>query len=118
MKFIVSILLIALLSYALCLFLPWWGIGIAAFVVSALIQQKSFASFVAGFVSLFLLWGIMSWFISDANHDILAHRISQLVLKVDHPLLLVLLTALIGAVVAGLSSLAGSFAHRKLRSRR
>lgn len=117
MKFIVSVILIALLSFALCLFLPWWTIAIAAFVVSVFIRQKSFISFVSGFVSLFLLWGTMSWIISTANHDILAHRISLLILKTDNPLLLVLATALIGAIVAGFAALAGSFAHSKKKSR-
>lgn len=117
MKFIVSIILIALLSFALCLILPWWTIAVAAFVVSAFIKQKSFISFVSGFVALFLLWGIISWVISAANHDILAHRISMLILKTDSPILLVLLTAFIGAVVAGFAALAGSYMHKKMKSR-
>lgn len=117
MKFIVSVLLIAFLSFALSLFLPWWTIAIAAFVVSVFIRQGSLISFVSGFVSLFLLWGIMSWIISTANHDILAHRISLLILKTDNPLLLVLTTALIGAVVAGFAALAGSFAHSARKPR-
>lgn len=115
MKFITSLIVTAILSYALCLFLPWWSIAIAAFLVSALVPQRAGISFVMGFLSLFLLWGTMSWMISSANHDILAHRISLLVLKLDNPLLLILVTALIGAVVGGLAALAGSFAHKRIR---
>lgn len=118
MKFFLSILLIALLSYALGLFLPWWTIAIAAFLVSAFIPQKPGISFLTGFVSLFLFWGILSWYISFANHDILANRISTLIFKSESYWILVLLTALIGALVAGLAALAGSYAHGKVRARR
>ncbi|MBN9351464.1 MAG: hypothetical protein J0H55_12355 [Chitinophagaceae bacterium] len=115
MRFLVSLILIALLSYVLCLFLPWWSIAIAAFVVAALIPQKGFLSFVSGFASLFLLWGVMALFISNGNHDILANRISTLIFKVDNPFLLILLTAFVGALVAGIAALAGSYTHRKIR---
>jgi hypothetical protein len=46
MKFIVSLLLTALLSFALCLFLPWWFIAVAAFLVALSIPQKRGLAFV------------------------------------------------------------------------
>ena len=55
MKFFVSLLLTALLSFAACLYLPWWSIALAAFLVAALVPQKPFRSFLAGFAALFLL---------------------------------------------------------------
>ncbi len=115
MRFIVSLILIAFLSYVLCLFLPWWSIAVAAFVVAAFIPQKGFVSFVTGFVALFLLWGTLAWSISHANHDILAHRVSVLILKNDNPFALILMTALVGGLVAGFAALAGSFVHKKIK---
>lgn len=115
MRFIVSLILIAALSYVLCLFLPWWAVAIAAFVVSAFIPQRGFASFVTGFIALFLLWGVLSWMIDTANHGILSHRVSVLILKSDNPLALILLTSLTGALVAGFAALAGSFVHKKIK---
>lgn len=115
MRFIVSLILIAGLSYVLCLFLPWWSIAIAAFVVSAFIPQKGFASFLSGFIAMFLLWGTLSWMINAANHELLAHRVSLLVFKSDNPLLLILLTSLAGAIVAGIAALAGSFVHKRVK---
>lgn len=112
MKFLVSILLTALLSFALCLFMPWWSIAIAAFAVAALIPQKPGKSFVTGFTALFLLWGGLSFWISNNNHHLLAHKVSQLILKMDNPMLLVLATAIIGALVAGFAALAGSFVRK------
>ena len=109
MKFIISIILIMLLSFAVCLYFPWWSIAIAAFAVAALVPQGAGKSFLSGFIALFLLWGGLSFWISNNNDHILAHKISQVILKVDNPLLLIFATALIGALVAGLAAVTASF---------
>jgi hypothetical protein len=112
MKFFFSFILTILLSFAACLFFPWWSIAVAAFVVAALIPQKPFKAFLTGFIALFLLWGGLSFWMSNNNDHILAHKISQLILKMDNPILLILATALIGALVAGLAALAGSYLRK------
>lgn len=112
MKFIVSLVLIALLSVAACLYLPWWSIAIAAFIVAVAIPQKPLLSFAAGFIALFLLWGSLAWYISSNNNHLLAHKVSLLLLKMDSPNILILATALIGALVAGLAALSGSFVRK------
>ena len=112
MKFTASIVLIALLSAAAGLYLPWWSIAPAAFLVAAVIPQKPFLSFLAGFLALLLLWGLLSWYISNNNEQVLAHKVSLLILKQDNPGLLIMVTALIGAVVAGFAALAGSFLRK------
>ena len=109
MKFFISFILTILLSFAACLFLPWWSIAIAAFVVAALIPQKPGKSFLTAFAALFLLWGGLSFWMSNNNNNVLAHKVSQLILKMDNPILLILATALIGAIVAAFAALAGSF---------
>ena len=109
MKFLISIILIILLSFCVCLYFPWWTIAIVAFLVAALIRQTPLVSFFSGFTALFLLWGIMSFWISTSNNDILAHRVSLLIFKSDNTFLLILSTALIGALVAGLAALAASY---------
>ena len=96
----------------MCLFLPWWSIAIAAFLVAALIPQKPFKSFLTAFIALFLLWGGLSFWMSNNNDDVLAHKVSQLFLKMDSPVMLVLATALIGALVAGFAALAGSYVRK------
>ena len=112
MKFFISLILTILLSFAACLFLPWWSIAIAAFVVAALIPQKPFKAFLTGFIALFLLWGGLSFWMSNNNDHILAHKVSQLILKMDNPYLLILATALIGAIVASFAALAGSYMRK------
>jgi hypothetical protein len=112
MKFIVSIILIALLSVAVCLYLPWWLIAFVAFLVAALIPQRPAKSFFAGFIALFLLWGSLAWYISGNNNHLLAHRISMLIFNIDSPAFLIAATAIIGALVAGFAALAGSFLRK------
>ena len=112
MKFFISLILTILLSFSACLFLPWWSIAIAAFVVAALIPQKPFKAFLTGFIALFLLWGALSFWMSNNNDHILAHKVSQLILKMDNPILLIFATALIGALVAGFAALAGSYLRK------
>ncbi len=112
MKFWISVLLIAVLSFAACLFLPWWVIGIIGFLVAIVIPLKPLLAFLAAFIALFLLWAGLSYFISAANEHILAHKISMLFIKMDNPFLLIMLTGFIGGLVAGLGSLTGSFVRR------
>jgi hypothetical protein len=112
MKFFISLILTALLSFAACLYLPWWSIAIVAFLIAALIPQRPVKAFFAAFIALFLLWGGLSFWISNNNDHILAHRVSQLILKMDSPYMLILATAVIGALVAGCAALTGSFLRR------
>ncbi len=112
MKFFISLILTALLSFAACLYLPWWSIAIVAFLIAALIPQRPVKAFFAAFIALFLLWGGLSFWISSNNDHILAHRVSQLILKMDSPYMLILATAVIGALVAGCAALTGSFLRR------
>lgn len=109
MKFIVSIILIILLSFCACIFFPWWSIALVAFIVAALIPQTPFFTFLSGFIALFLLWGILTYWISSNNNHILAHRVSLLILKTDSPFLLIISSAIIGALVAGFAALTASY---------
>jgi hypothetical protein len=112
MKFFIALATTALLSFAVCLFLPWWAIAIAAFVVSVAVPQKPLKAFGAGFVALFILWGAMCFFISTSNQHLMAHKMSLLILTIDSPVALIFATALIGALVAGLAALSGSFIRK------
>ena len=113
MKFIISFILTALLSFAACLYLPWWSIAITAFIIAVLIPQRPWKSFLAAFFALFLLWGGLSYWISNNNDHILAHKISLLILKMDEPYLLILATALMGALVSGFAALSGSYLKKR-----
>jgi hypothetical protein len=117
MKFIFSILLTALLAFALGLYLPWWSLALAAFLVAALITLKPGWAFLAGFLSVFLLWALMAWIMSSGNDHILAHRVSQVIIKQDSPGTLVLVTGLVGGLVGGFAALSGRYLRLLLAGR-
>lgn len=108
MKFLINFLLTAALTYALGLYFPWWSLTIASFFVALIAGHKLGISMLAGFLSVLLLWGIMSFAISVGNDHILAHRMSMVILKKDNPIMLVLMTALIGGVLGGVSAWSGA----------
>lgn len=112
-KTLISFFLMSLLSFSICLYLPWWSIAVASFLVSLAIPQQPGKAFLTGFFSLFVLWFGLSLWISYQNNHILAHRISSLFIKNDNPYLLMLVTALIGALVGGFASLSASFLRKK-----
>lgn len=111
-KFFVSILLIALLSFICGLFFPWWTISIAAFSISALVPQRPLASFFAGFVALFLLWGGLATYFDMANNSILSARVAGMVYLHGSSIALLVVTGFIGALVGGGGSLTASFLRK------
>jgi hypothetical protein len=113
MRYISAILLTALLSFVSGLFLPWWGIAIPAFLVSALIRQKPSMSFLSGFLGVFLLWEILAWWIDNKNDSILSQKIAQILPLGGSTILLILLTSVIGALVGGCAALTGSYIRKK-----
>src|SRR4051812_26755280 len=115
MKFIVSILLIALSSFAACLYLPWWSIAIVAFLVTVIIYQAPGKAFLSGFLALFVIWVVIASWISYSNENILATRLSLVILKSDNPVPLILLTGVLGGLVAGFAAMAGSYLRGKKR---
>jgi hypothetical protein len=112
LKYMLSILVTALLSFVSGLYLPWWGIAFAAFLVSAAIPQKPAFSFLSGFLGVFLLWEVLAWWVDNKNNGILSHKVAQLFPLGGSALLLIVITSLIGALVAGFAALAGTYLRR------
>ncbi|HTQ27066.1 MAG TPA: hypothetical protein VMI35_03025 [Puia sp.] len=109
LRYIVSIALTALLSFVSGLYLPWWGIAPAAFLVSLLLPQRPFMSFLAAFLGVFLLWELLAWWIDNKNNSILSQKIAQLLQLGGSTGLLILVTSVTGALVAGCAALAASY---------
>jgi len=112
MKFTAAIILTSLLAFVAGLYLPWWSIAVAAFLVSALIHQKPWKSMVAGALGLFLLWGLLAWWIASKKQGILSAKISVLLPLGGSAFLLILVTAFVGALVAGLAALSGAYLRK------
>jgi hypothetical protein len=112
MKFFISLLAIALLSFISGVYLPWWSFAVAAFLVGSLMTQRAIWSFLSGFLGVFLLWLGLTLWIDVQNEGILSARMA-LILPVDGNVAwLHLLTAALGGLVAGFASLTGRLFRR------
>jgi hypothetical protein len=111
MKFIVALLLTALLTYAIGLFtmLPWYSFVFCALVVALAVHQKPFKAFLAGFIGVFILWFVLAYRIDAANDHLLSVKVAQILPLRGSSTLLISITGLIGALVAGLGALTGSY---------
>jgi len=109
MKFIVAIILTAMLAFISGLFLPWWGIAIAALLVALVIHQKSGKAFLSGLLGVSILWGALSFWINIKNDGILSVKIAKILPLNGNQVYLILLTALVGGLVAGFAAMSGSY---------
>ena len=109
MKFLVAIILTGLLAFISGLFLPWWCMAVTALLVALLVHQKAGKAFLSGFLGLFLLWAALAWWIDLKNNGILSVKIASILPLGGSSILLILVTGLIGGLVAGFAAMSGSF---------
>ncbi len=107
----IKILSIALLSFLLTLFLPWYTITLVAFGIGMLFSNRPGNNFLAGCLGIGIFW-LISILIADIrNEHILSNKVALLFSEnlkttISGPTLIIIST-LIGALLGGLSSLSG-----------
>jgi hypothetical protein len=106
MRFFITMLAIIVVCALVQLILPWWSIAIVAFIAGVLCALRPGQAFLAGFFGCGLNWWIASACIHILSDGILSARIAP-ILKVGNPILLIILTGLIAALVGGLAALSG-----------
>ncbi|MCX6211039.1 MAG: hypothetical protein NT104_00540 [Bacteroidetes bacterium] len=111
MKYIVSILLSALLAYAVGIYgnLPWWSFVVTNFIIAFAIPLKPAQSFTAGALGVGSLWAGLAFGIDVSNNHILSTKVAKILPMGGSYLLLIFITFAIGALLGGLASLTGSF---------
>ena len=107
-KHILNFIVTAILAYIFSFFMGWYSIMIAAFVTGFMIPLKRGAVFFIPFLAIFLSWAIHSFMLSSANDFILAKRIAELLSLGGNHYLLILVSAFIGGLAAGLAALLGN----------
>jgi hypothetical protein len=112
MKLAVAIILTTLLSFVGGLYFPWWSIAVAAFVSVLLIPLRSSRAFLAGFLGVFILWALLALWIDIKNQGILSTKVAQIFPLGGSSFLIILVTAIIGALVGGLAALSASYLRR------
>jgi hypothetical protein len=109
MKFLVATILTALFAYISGLFLPWWCIALTSFLVAVLVHQKAGKAFLAGLLGVFLLWAALAWWIDMKNNGVLSKKIASVLPLGGSAILLIVVTGVVGGLVAGMAGMSGSF---------
>lgn len=108
MRFVLATLLTAALCFLAGLYSPWWSVAIVAFAVALFIKQRYGLGFLSGFLGVFLCWGILAFWIDVKNNHILSQKMAQVLPLGGSSVVLILVTALVGAVVGGFAAMSGS----------
>lgn len=101
-SFILNLIVIAIGSWLG----HWWVIFIASFVICGIINKKELPSFLSGFSSVFILWFVLSWYVTKDNGQLLLERMTS-VFHVGYPIVLITITSLFGGLCGGMSALVG-----------
>ena len=107
MRFVLSTVAIALISIILQIFLPWWAVALAAFVVGLASGLRPGWAFLSGLLGIGLVWFGHAWWLDGQNQSLLSAKIAG-ILPVGSTLGLLLLTTAVGALVGAFSALTGS----------
>ncbi|WP_158563350.1 hypothetical protein [Chitinophaga silvatica] len=116
MKSFAHFLLILILAYVAGMVLPWWSITLVAFLVTLLMPLSPGKAFFSAFMSIFLLWLILAFYMDVRNDHILANRMSEMILKVKSAPLIGVVSALLGGLLAGLASLTAAYLRAPKRA--
>jgi hypothetical protein len=111
MKFILQVILIALLAYLFELFLPWWSVAIAAFIGGIVLNTR--ANFFAGFLAIALLWAIAALVIEVGAAAPLTERVAK-IFSLPKPALFAV-TSILGALVGGFACMTGGALRQQKR---
>ncbi len=114
MKFILSILLVGLVTYAIGIYgtLPWWSFVVTNLIIAIVLPIKPLQSFIAGALGVGALWAGLAFGIDLANNHILSTKVAQILPLGGSYIALIIVTAFVGALLGGLASLTGSFVRK------
>jgi hypothetical protein len=110
MKFVIQFFAILASAFIVQLFLPWYSLAVAAFVMGYVFKSK--ANFLAGFLAIAILWFLKAWWADAHTASDLSGRVAM-ILMVKSKLILMLVTALIGGLVGGFATLTGAILKYK-----
>lgn len=121
MRFILTLIILIIAVAGAQLYFPWWSMVIACYVIGGLAGMRGWASFVTGFLALFLLWGGYALYLSQGSA--LPVKMAALFNNLDATFgensnyVLAAATALLGALLGGMATMTGSFGRNMFRSK-
>ncbi len=107
LKFFLKIIFTGAVAFLLQLYLPWWSIAFAGFLISFILSSSVVLSFFSGFLGISIYWGALAFFIDNANNHILSTRVAE-IFSLPNSAILILITAIVGGLIGGFGALTGS----------
>ena len=113
-KFLMATIVSALLAYAIGIYgnLPWWSFVISNFIIAIAIDQKPWKAFISGALGVGLLWLTLALMIDQQNSHLLSTKVANILPLKGSTTALIAITAFVGFILGGLSSLSGSYVRK------
>ena len=111
-------LIILALSFSSSFFLPWWMVAVIAFIAALIYGGRPGKAFLSGFGAIFIAWTILALMKSIPNDNMLAGRVVQLFPLPNNWIWVLVVTAVIGGIVGGMSALSGALIRHVLTKKR
>jgi hypothetical protein len=113
-KFLMATIVSALLAYAIGIYgnLPWWSFVISNFIIAIAIDQKPWKAFISGALGVGLLWLTLALMIDQQNGHLLSTKVANILPLKGSTTALIAITAFVGFILGGLSSLSGSYVRK------
>ena len=113
-KFLMATILSALLAYAIGIYgnIPWWSFVISNFIIAIAIDQKPLKAFISGALGVGLLWLTLALMIDQQNGHLLSTKVANILPLKGSTSALIAITAFVGFILGGLSSLSGSYVRK------
>jgi len=109
MKDIFAFIAILILGFLAQTFIPfWWIIAVVCFIIGFAFIDEAKEAVIIGFISVFILWGVVALVKSYQNDFVLLNRLSELI-PGNSKAIVLLLTAVIGGLIGSFSTLSGYF---------
>ena len=106
MNFILRILITGISTYYLSSSLPWWTVIIIPFILGLIFEDNFISVFLSGFIGVTISWFFLLLSIEYQSESILSSKIIQ-ILNINSTNTLIIITAAIGGIISGFSSLCG-----------
>jgi hypothetical protein len=110
-------ILILITTFLIGLFLPWWALIPAVFLLCFWLSRNTKSAFLISFFAVFLLWMTLNFYYSTENEHILSRRVAELFGLGGASfswLWIVLIGPLPGAITAGLAGVSGNLTKQLL----
>lgn len=112
-NFVVTIILALAFSF----FLPWWSVMLAAFITAFRLPLRGVTVFLVPFVAILLFWAVYAYILANGNGFVLSKKIAVLLPLEGNPYLLILVTAVVGGLAAGIAAIFGKQCQLLLRKK-